>query len=528
MGIPSYFSYIIKNHSNIISNFKKLNVSFSSLFMDCNSIIYDSYYSLLKNNDKIIDNDTFFNLIIDNVILSIEDYVAIINPTNIVYIGFDGVAPFAKMEQQRNRRYKTDFMSKLFINESTSRNDFNTSMITPGTYFMELLSRRISNHFYNNTKYIISASNEQGEGEHKMFQYMRDHNSINETVAVYGLDSDLIMLSLFHFNLFQNIFIFREAPEFMKCFIPIDVTSSNTNEPYFMNIKLLSLSIIDEMGCKYRNENQIYDYIFLCFFLGNDFMPHFPALNIRTSGIQSLLDIYRKFIGNYNDRSIIKDNNINWRWVSVLVTELAKIEHELIIQDFTSRDKFDNWHWAETTFAEKEILVNNIPVIHRILEKYIYPKENFWEERYYKSLFHLTRDEVNIRNICNNYMEGLEWVYKYYTHGCPDWQWKYNYHYAPLFCDLQKYIPHFYMDFIIINRPSFIPQVQLAYVLPPAQLNLLSKQHYDYLMQNYKHLYNDKIDFVWAFKRYFYESHCILPNIPIELLNKWNIDFQKI
>ena len=122
MGIPAYFSYIIKNHSNIITNFKKLNVTFSSLFMDCNSIIYDAYYSILKECDQNIEFDVFINIIIDNVISSIENYVAIINPTKIVYIAFDGVAPFAKMDQQRNRRYKPILCQKFLLTIILKRN----------------------------------------------------------------------------------------------------------------------------------------------------------------------------------------------------------------------------------------------------------------------------------------------------------------------------------------------------------------------------------------------------------------------
>jgi 5'-3' exonuclease len=544
MGIYGYYSSIIKSHPSVTCNIKSVNVRFSHLFMDCNSIIYDAYREIVKkwsaDNSSAagqapaaIDEFAFYNSVISNVIQSIENYITIIRPTDLAFIAFDGVAPYAKMEQQRNRRYKTHFLNKVSVAAAlpsdTGASHFPpTAIITPGTKFMILLSETVARHFANRPNVIVSASNDTGEGEHKMFQYMRSNDLSRGEVAIYGLDSDLIMLSLFHIHLCLSIHIFREAHEFMKYILPSNIVPANPKEPYFLNIAKLADSIIAEMDCAQRSPRQIHDYIFVCFLLGNDFLPNFPALPIRTSGINTLLCIYKQHIGCKPDRSLVKDGNINWRWVSVFIGELAKLEKELIVQEYVSRNKFDNYRWSESTPTEKENVLNNMPVINRAEEKYIHPVEEFWEERYYKSLFKAERTKDNIKDVCNNYLEGLDWVFKYYTVGCPDWMWKYRFNYAPLLCDLTKFVPHFYMDFITACRPPVSPNVQLAYVLPPEHLHLLSSAIREILASKYAKLYTNQIEFVWAFKRYLYESHCVLPDIPIDVLHKWKVLFEKI
>ena len=104
MGIPSYFSHIVREYGNIIKRYEK-NKKMDNLYMDSNSIIYDCLFSLLNSYDG--DNEKFEKKIIAAVISKIEVYISIIEPTNCLYIAFDGVAPVAKMEQQRNRRYKS-------------------------------------------------------------------------------------------------------------------------------------------------------------------------------------------------------------------------------------------------------------------------------------------------------------------------------------------------------------------------------------------------------------------------------------
>ena len=226
MGIPSYFSYIIKNHPNIIRNLRSKRVLFHSLYMDCNSLIYDACRSPERKGGTDIELEEW---IIETVIAKIKHYISVISPTNVVYIAFDGVAPFAKMNQQRVRRYKTGFLDAIDFankgepvqyNRKPGSTKWNTSAVTPGTRFMELLSAKVEYAFAQSSyrcgakTVIVSAANVAGEGEHKMFQYMRDHALQSETIAVYGLDSDLIMLSLFHCFACENIYLFREAPEF--------------------------------------------------------------------------------------------------------------------------------------------------------------------------------------------------------------------------------------------------------------------------------------------------------------------------
>jgi len=522
MGIPSYFSYILKNHANILRglyDLKKEGVLFHHLFMDCNSIIYESYHECCKTMVSIPDEAAFEYGLCDKVICKIEKYVETIQPSKTVFIAFDGVAPFAKMEQQRTRRHKTCFLSTLSANKTDL--GWNTSKITPGTDFMRLLSERITSHFApkkrsNKTvKVIVSTSNDPGEGEHKMFQAIRDMKGVSEeNAAIYGLDSDLIMLSVFHAAMFKRLFIFRETPAFGI------LGEGKTESMCYMDMHLFCQSILTEMTGEQNacvTNVRIYDYIFMCFFLGNDFLPHFPALNIRTHGIDILMTTYRKYMG---DRGFINDDKtIDWSRVSIFIGELAKMEHGLIISEYEAREKWAKYKWPAVTDEEKDWAFQNTPVIYRQEELYIHPASSGWEMRYYKTLFHGC-EVFSKDSICSNYLEGLEWVFTYYTKGCVDWRWKYNYHYPPLLGDLCRNVPvasHRY--FSKCRTEPFLPDAQLAYVLPKAHHHLLSDTMREKIVHQYEDCYPDRPIFQWTFCRYFWESHVVLPPIPIEQLS---------
>lgn len=85
--------------------------------------------------------------------------------------------------------------------------------------------------------------------------------------------------------------------------------------------------------------NRIKDYIFMCFLLGNDFLPHFPALNIRTTGIDVMLNVYRETIGK-TDTFLINGSTIQWSNFYKMIKHIADKEDELIIDEHKKRDKF--------------------------------------------------------------------------------------------------------------------------------------------------------------------------------------------
>ena len=524
MGIPSYFSYIVKNHSNIIKKLTSNTMQVSNLYLDCNSIIYDSVHNIDFN--KLVDSDV--NTIINAVCLKIDNYINQIKPTNCIYIAFDGVAPVAKLEQQRSRRYKSIYqnnISRTIYNNSTPE-PWNTTAITPGTFFMKNLNKTISSNYKDHRKYnvssiIFSGSDTPGEGEHKLFKHIRDfpekHHDVN--TVIYGLDADLIMLSINHLPISSNIYLFRETPHFIK-----SINSElDPNESYVIDIPELAKIITIDMNngeelTTEQQKNRIYDYIFLCFLLGNDFMPHFPSLNIRTGGVNKLLNAYKATIGGTNE-NLTDGTKIFWKNVRKLVQFLANNEEEFIKNETKIRDRRAKNIMPNITPDDKFKIFEATPTIERTLEKNINPFKPNWQVRYYKTLFNIDIDETLKTEICKNYLEGLEWTMKYYTTDCPDWRWCYKYNYPPLLCDLIHCIPYFETEFVVKKTPNPVSElVQLCYVLPKQSLRFIPNKLYKNLMKKYRNCYTTDSTFVWAYCRYFWEAHVNLPHIDINEL----------
>ena len=544
MGIPYYFTYLIKNYSAIIRPLNSLNNIINYLYLDCNSIIYDA---IDFNNFSNIES--FEEQLIVNTINKIVSIIETIKPTDLIFISFDGIPPFAKMHQQKVRRYKSFIYNKL-LNKNYP---WNLASITPGTPFMIKLNDLINKYFENyivsyskiNVQIILSLSDIEGEGEHKIFSHIRNiNNCLDKYSVIYGMDSDLIMLSLNHLNYCNNIYLYRETPLFIESLN----SELNNNVDYLLNINLLGNQIYKELTndnniqddapswlTNAENElnltfndininnnkfyNKICDYIFICFLLGNDFMPHFPALNIRYTGFNKILDLYKTCVSTNN--YLIKNNNINLPLFKEFIKKLAQCEEVFIKEYYTIKNKIvkKNNYNNNNNNNNQEIRLNNIPMYEHNLENFINVHEKHWEYRYYYCLFHLEDNknyEKNISSIVNNYMQMLLWCYKYYTCNCINWSLYYKYNYPPLLTDLYKYIPYFSSELeipIVANNINY--NMLLSYVLPVNSLDLLPEKIKTHLLTNFKDYYKDDYNIVYAFCKYYYEAHVEFSNINI-------------
>ena len=573
MGIPSYFAHVLKKYPHVIKRLSELPC-INNLYLDCNGMIYDVVHQMQFHPE---DQPAYEAELLQRICDSIDACIAVLRPTNSVFIAFDGVAPVAKLNQQRERHYKSWYLDEM---ESQRRRDhnktvqkkkgqkgghveppkpaWNTSSITPGTKFMNALHDKLSEYYDTtnpsglNARYnlsggagiIVSSSKEPGEGEHKLFEYIRQHAAehADKNTIIYGLDADLIMLCMSHLHISRGIYLYRETPEFVKS---INV-SLDEKERYFMDIPEFSDAIWGATSTPHTPNGALIptiahrkvgvrgthgspmDYIFMCFMLGNDFMPHFPALNIRTTGIATLMDAYRATIGA--GETIIQSPSpgeyaIHWPNYRKLIAHLAAQELTLIRKEHATRDRQAR-HMRDSD-KDDDVMhdVLMLPMSQRDVERGIDPFSAGWEHRYYAALCDMPEPtDQAIASLCRNYLEGMEWTFRYYTRGCVDWKWTYANHYPPLLADLVQHIPDRECSFLSVKPKQPIRDVvQLCYVLPRASHALLPPSVERALMRGkFASKYTDdgSHNFKWAYCRYFWECHTDLPALDLHELEE--------
>lgn len=215
MGVPGFFVWLMKHntHNNIISN--KLD-NIQNLYFDANCLFHPKCFDILKLHSGITDIDKLEELMIKRIIKYIQYIIDFVKPSDKIFIAVDGVAPIAKINQQRKRRYKSvidkEYQDNLNKKYNINKNNvWSNIVITPGTKFMIKLDKELEKFKQNNTKIIYSSYKECGEGEHKIIRYIKN-SKLNNTSrhVIYGLDADLIFLAMSASSKENEIFLLRE------------------------------------------------------------------------------------------------------------------------------------------------------------------------------------------------------------------------------------------------------------------------------------------------------------------------------
>ena len=548
MGVPGFFKWLLVKYRNrdFIKNKYEINHELDSLLIDTNCLLHPQCFKILNDNPHSNDHDKLEDKMIKQCIKYLDEVINFINPTKEVYIAIDGVAPVAKMKQQRQRRYKS-VNDKILFDNIKKKHDkeittyWNNSAITPGTKFMKKLTNRIINYCKElknnkNIKIIFSTAETPSEGEHKLLQHIRNSNN-NYKYVVYGLDADLIFLSLSANK--DNIYLMRESNEINK----------NNKEIFnLVDIDILKNCIIEQVSdIMSKNDLEkdkiIRDFIFICYFLGNDFLPHIPSIDIKCfdknniNGLDLVLQAYANTYESLNQYLIIYDDKIeyNIEFLQLFLDYLSSFEEEFFIKMYNNKKKFYRIESNDSYEMEKNKIENLLFKIDDDIELGKDDKESY-KFRYYSKYYN---SEINqkelIKYSCYKYIEGLIWVANYYFNKCKSWDWYFPFDHAPFISDLADNLKRFNLDEIKFNIDSspLKPVEQLLCILPNKS-NYLVPKEYRWLMTSVNspiiNLYPDSFNLDLLYKNKYWECIPILPDLEIDNVKKWvsKSDIKKI
>jgi 5'-3' exonuclease len=452
MGIQSYTKHLLKNYQGL--SVKTLE-GLENFYLDFNSFIHPVSHIILKKNLSGKSKNDVRKMIIKGCCQKLDNLINTANPSKMVYIAIDGTCPIAKMVQQRLRRYATINSDKTY---------FDSTEITPGTEFMADLSKellRFCNRKYKTFKVIFSDSSVPGEGECKIMDHIKKNSDVISAIA--SLDSDLIMHTLC--SQYENLFIFRDEVE-------LDLIKIYGNN-HFMSIGKLRDAFREDMQNHLKGpadvKNVINDYILMCFFGGNDFVHHIPSVEIRFGGLDTLLEIYWKYMNKSGNQYLTDGHRINFdaykNYIGMLVdNEATMMKHigECMAKKGV-RTRFTSDDAKKQYFAE---LIN--PVYDPI--KYL---KRGWQQRYYQKLFHMKNiDSNDINAICTRYLNTIEWNLEYYISGTRNWEQHFPYLHAPTITDIQRCLQGYTPKTFIEDNPKS-PFEQLMLVLPPSSRSVI-------------------------------------------------------
>lgn len=574
MGIPYYYYRVLNDFPIIISpDIKNVHV----IAIDSNGL-YHNVATIMEKDIKYQkkNHEAYEDMLVCGIKAEFKSTISKVGPKKCVIISVDGPAPRSKMRQQYQRRVKkpiqehmeNEIRENLGLPKAAPKYDRNN--ISPGTPLMAKINRMLielaEELSQEGLTVVLSNSNEPGEGEHKIFNYIKRHYchlkfdpedpDKTEKIVVVGLDADLIMLSLVsHFN---TIYLMRISTD-----PKTKLTECNYLDTGLFRHLLISQirNDIAESGIKtlytqQAGESIIDDYIFLCFLLGNDFLPHSPILNIRDNGINKLLNLYAIVFNETKQHLVTVVNrhqpgktktHINIEPFRRLINAIAENEDMDMFKLHQKRSRFvhnfprmknppphptdldDALHVLEfKPVEEKNIIIErnlnmngNIFKDRKTKELYVNPHHK-WKQIYFDNVLRLKRNRDNITRICHNYLVGLDWVLSYYYTEHYSWGWIYQYLASPIFQDLKVYlnnVEQFPTETKEEFRPHpYSPLAQLMMIMPKTSSALLPSPLAGYMTRSNSSLrrfYPDPkdIELNYFFHMKFYEAEPIVDMI---------------
>ncbi|RAR04095.1 5 -3 exoribonuclease [Stemphylium lycopersici] len=350
MGVPKFFRWMSERYPGISQLIAENRIpEFDCLYLDMNGIIHNCTHN---DSDSVTARKSE-----DQMFISIFNYIehlfGKIKPKQLFFMAIDGVAPRAKMNQQRARRFRTALDTEKAREkairegvEMPTEEAFDSNCITPGTAFMAKLTQQLR-YFINKkvsedidwqgVEVVLSGHEVPGEGEHKVMEYIRQAKAQpgydpNRRHCLYGLDADLIMLGLLshdpHFSLLREEVTFGRQSQ------------TKSKELEHQNFYLMHLCIVREylelefqeleepgaLSFPFDMERVIDDFILMAFFVGNDFLPNLPHLHINEGALALMFNVYKTVLpkgkGYINEGGVI-----NMERLAILLDELANIEY---------------------------------------------------------------------------------------------------------------------------------------------------------------------------------------------------------
>ncbi|ONH67581.1 hypothetical protein BON22_2545 [Cyberlindnera fabianii] len=519
MGIPKFFRFISERWPMISQLIDGNQIpEFDTLYLDMNSILHTCTRPKDEDVTKRLSEEEVFSAIF----AYIDHLFDTIKPKKVFYMAIDGVAPRAKMNQQRARRFRTALDAEKNMKkaielgqELPEQEPFDSNSITPGTEFMHKLTRYLkyfihkkvsTDSKWQDCEIILSGHEVPGEGEHKIMEFIRNKKALpdydpNTRHCVYGLDADLIMLGLVshdpHFALLREEVTFGRRSTQPK--------SVEEQKFYLLHISLvreyLELEFQDlkeQMSFEYDFERVLDDFILIMYVIGNDFLPNLPDLHLNKGAFPLLLETFKEalrgvdgYINEYGTINLKRladsaEQNLDFLKDFAYDADLV-LTHSKGTGAYSVRIDIDGIDLTES----EEDWADRVSNIRRVVKKYeaaiildaegegaveekkqIY-NEKFenWKDNYYKDKLGFSiKDEEALKEMTENYIEGLQWVLYYYYNGVKSWPWYYRYHYAPRISDIKKGLG------IMINLEMgqpFKPFEQLMAVLPARSAKLV-------------------------------------------------------